>query len=493
MTGNDDVAAAVAVADELGFRLDRSAVRIAVDAADELANAAETVVEPSDPTVDSDGTPGHLRLDDDNGALLWGYETPRRVGDGPLSDLDIAIKDNVAVSGLPLTCGTDSLEYTPTFDATLVERLLADGAGLVGKANMDAFAFGPSGEFSGVTDVRNPIDSSRIPGGSSSGSGVAVAAGDVDAAIGTDTGGSVRIPAACCGAVGIKPSAGAVSRHGIVPFAPSLDTAGPIAHTVENAYQVLKSIRGSDIRDATTGPPGQREEIGNPVDDLVVGVPTDFLETCSEPVYDTVVNATEELGSVADFQPVELPLGAIEEAYLLIGATEFSWWLRQRGTVRGVGSTYAEGWARSLSEFVSNGGLSEHIAKRVLPSAYLDATENGEPYRAARREARAFAGRVDTALAEVNVLCVPTIRTLPLELGAVTANDRLFDLLGNTAPFNLSGHPAVSVPIDAVNDLPVSVQFIAAHGADDLAVDAAATVETVVNESDSLTPPDLPV
>ena len=493
MNENDDVAAAVEVADELGFRLDRSAVRTAVDAADDLSNAAETVVDPSTSTADSDTTTKHLRLDDDNGALLWGYETVRRVEDGSLSNFDIAIKDNVAVSGLPLTCGTDGLEYTPTFDATLVERLLEDGAGLVGKTNMDAFAFGPSGEFSGITDVRNPIDSDRVPGGSSSGSGVAVAVGDIDAAIGTDTGGSVRIPAACCGVVGIKPSAGAVSRHGIVPFAPSLDTAGPIARTVENAWQVLESIRGSDLRDATTGPPGQREEIGDPVDDLVVGVPTEFLETCSESVHDTVVNATEELGAVADIQPVELPLDAIEEAYLLVGATEFSWWLRQRGTVRGVGSTYAEGWARALSEFVSKGGLSEHVAKRVLPSAYLDATENGEPYRAARREARAFAGRVDTALATVDVLCVPTIRTLPPELGTVTANDRLFDLLGNTAPFNLSGHPAVSVPIDAVNGLPVSVQFIAARGADDLAVDAAATLETVVNESESLSPPDLPV
>lgn len=484
MTNERDGPSVAEVADALGFELSASALDDSVAAAEQLAGAAATVADVDEETTTA--TPDPIQLNDDYGALLWGYETSRKSSSGPLNDLSVVVKDNVAIAGLPLTCGSAELSYTPRFDATLVERLLNDGAAVRGKANMDAFAFGPSGEFSGIDTVRNPLDPDRVPGGSSSGSGVAVAAGEADVAIGTDTGGSVRIPAACCGVVGMKPSFGTVSRHGIVPFAPSLDTAGPLAQTVDDAARVLRSIRGPDLHDATTGvrgvaPGGLGPDTKDPEGtDRVetVGVPEAFLEACSETVRERFETAISSLDPNLCIESVSVPLGAVEEAYLLIGATEFSWWIRQTATVRGLGATYDNGWAEELSAHLADEGLSDHVAKRVLPSAYLDARENGGPYRAARREAAAFRERVDRALEETDVLCLPTIRTLPPERGEVTANDRLFDLLGNTAPFNLSGHPAVSVPLDTAGKLPVSAQFVAPLGADGVALDAARIAES---------------
>lgn len=497
------------VAADLGFDLPDDAIADCLEAATELRERSTSVAAAtsSEGSVESRGS----RIDDGHGAVLDGYDEPRERApdsdaasgadaDRPLAGTTVVVKDNIAAAGLELTCGSDGFSHVPDFDAAVVEALLENGASLLGKANMDAFAFGPSGEFSRVEEVRNPLDADRIPGGSSSGSGAAVAAGTADAALGTDTGGSVRIPAACCGIVGIKPTYGTVPTHGVVPFAPSLDTVGPLARDLETADAVRRSIQTADRRDLKAGPfesDGPAGEVtataAGGAEPISFGIPTQFLERCSTAVTDRFDVLADALEADADatVEPVSLPLGVIEEAYFLIGSTEFAWYIRQRGTVRGVGSTYSRRWSQAFGEFVEEHGFSDHVAERVLPAAALDATEAGAPYVAGRREAMAFDRRLRDAFAAVDCLLLPTIRSLPHRRGEVTAHEGVNDLLGNTAPFNLAGTPAVSVPADAVDGLPVSAQVVAPRYEDARAVAGAATVERTVERSSDLEPPAL--
>ncbi|SEH15661.1 aspartyl-tRNA(Asn)/glutamyl-tRNA(Gln) amidotransferase subunit A [Natronorubrum sediminis] len=482
------------IAESLAFDLNDDDIADCRESADRLADIAAGVSDDSERTVERTGS----LLEDEYGALLDGFETPRtRETGGPLADQRIVVKDNIAVEHLGLTCGSAGFEYVPGFDATVVERLLEAGGELLGKANMDAFAFGPTGEFSGRADVVNPIAADRVPGGSSSGSGVAVATGLADVALGTDTGGSVRIPAACCGVVGVKPTFGHVSTHGVVPFAPSLDTVGPLARSVETAADALSAISDERTADSfgQTSSPSESQAVAADSDEtFTVGVVTEFLEECSETVTRGVRSLCGEVESASELEleEVSVDLGSIEDAYLLVGATEFAWYLRQRGLVRGNGSTYARRWSRALREFVDDDGFSDHVAKRVLPSATLDAETDGDSYVAGRLEAEAFGRRLEAAFDRVDVLLVPTLRTLPPERGDVSAHDRLFDVLGNTAPFNLTGNPAVTLPVDGADGLPISVQVVAPRHDDGVAIDCARVFEEIVAESASLEPPALP-
>lgn len=475
--GTPDIDDLAAVAAELGFDLPPDALKASRDAASGLADTAAAVRE-RESTPETETPPQAGVLDDAYGALLYGYETPRqRHTDGVLDGCRVAVKDNIAAAGLPMTCGSEGFEHTPGFDAAVVDRLLDAGAQLVGKANMDAFAFGPSGEFSGRAPVTNPLDDDRIPGGSSSGSGAAVAAGSVDVALGTDTGGSVRIPAACCGVVGVKPSFGTVPTHGVVPFAPSLDTVGPLARDVDTAADALAAIQGPGPRDATTTPTASVDLPDTPT----FGIPVSFLEACTPQVVDAIDELRDSLSTDFEVRSVEVPFGAIEEAYSLVGATEFAWYVRQHGTIRGIGATYNSDWTAALHEFITEQGFSDHVAKRVLPAATLDAHENGQPYVAGRREARTFDQSLQAAFANVDLLVTPTLRALPHKCGQIGADDSMYDLLGNTAPFNLTGHPAVTLPIAERDGLPVSAQVIAPRYADAAAIAGAKQIETHVN------------
>ena len=372
----------------------------------------------------------------------------------------MAVKDNVAVDGLAMTCGSAELRFDPGTDAVLVERLLDEGAAIVGKTNQDAFAFGPSGEFSDFDAVTNPVDADRVPGGSSSGSGAAVAAGTVDIALGSDTGGSVRIPAACCGVVGAKPTHGLVPRHGFVGFAPSLDTVGPLARSVEDATAALAAMAGPDRRDPTAS-----ERRLAPVDDdvagngtLTVGLPAPFFDRSDDAVADAVRAAVDGAANVRT-APITLEMGAVEQAYFLVGATEFVWYLDQSGTVRGQGTDYTGAIHNALAA-VTDSDLGSHVARRLLPAALLDERTDGRAYLAARREALRFVDRVEEAFRSVDALVMPTIRTLPPRHDRMDTTADMLTLLGNTAPFNLARTPAVSVPVDTVDGLPVSAQVV---------------------------------
>lgn len=392
--------------------------------------------------------------------FLSTYDRPRREREtGPLDGVEVALKDNIIAAGLPLTCGSNRVAVTPETDAVVTERLLEAGATIVGKTNMDAFAFGPSGEFSDFGPVENPTAGERVPGGSSSGSAVTVAAGEVDVALGSDTGGSVRIPAACCGVVGVKPTHGIVPRHGFVSFAPSLDTIGPLAQNVETAARTLVTLAGPDPRDPSASErrlPDFEEEF-EPPDGATVGLPEEFFDAADEEVAKSVREAVD--ATDLEVTEVDLTRGAIEQAYLLVGATEFVWYVDQTGVVRGQGSDYTT-VIRELIRAVKDADLGDHIAHRILPSAYIDSETAGEAYLAARQEALAFTRRVGSALEAVDALVMPTIRTLPPKRGRMETTEDMLTLLGNTAPFNLARTPAVSVPVANHDGLPVSAQVV---------------------------------
>lgn len=445
------------IAERLRFDLDESLLEQCVDTASELGETVNDL--DADSSVDTTLSPD-VEATGDHYEFLATYDEPRQDQEtGPLADLRVVLKDNIAVANLELTCGSDRVAVTPETDAVVTERLLDAGAAVVGKANMDAFGFGPSGEFSDYGSVTNPYATDRIPGGSSSGSGAAVAGGAVDVALGSDTGGSVRIPAACCGIVGAKPTHGLVPRHGFVSFAPSLDTIGPLARDVETAARTLATLAGPDARDPTVserGLPSFEDEFSLN-EDATVGVPEEFFEVSDNEVAAPVREAV----AAADVDVVEcsLPRGAIEQAYFLVGATEFVWYLDQTGVIRGQGSDYTPA-VRALLAAVKDADLGDHIARRLLAAAYLDAETDGESYRAARQEVLAFKRRLTSVLDDVDALVMPTIRTLPPEHGQMETTEDMLALLGNTAPFNLAGNPAISIPVASVQGLPVSAQVV---------------------------------
>lgn len=456
MTG-PDIDRVRETAGRLGFDVDDDRLTQGVDDAASLGEIAADVDDDAGVTVK---TPAKVTPRGDHDELLATYETPRQASQaGPLTDTRVALKDNIAASGLPMTCGSERVAVVSETDAVVTTRLLEAGAQLVGKANMDAFALGPSGEFSDHGTVQNPTASDRVPGGSSSGSGAAVAAETVDVALGTDTGGSIRIPAACCGIVGAKPTHGLVPRHGFVSFAPSLDAIGPLARDVETAVAGLEAIAGADARDPSTRArsfdvPGDWRALA---DDATVGLPQQFFDRSSDAVARAVRSAVEAAG--LQTVPVELPLGHIERAYFLIGATEFVWFFHQMGIVRGQGPEYTA-TVHSFIDGVRSADLGGHVAGRLLGSGALDAETDGEAYRAARQEMTAFTERTEAALEDVSALVMPTIRTLPPKRGAMDTTEDMLTLLGNTAPFNAAGTPAATVPVAEVDGLPVSAQVV---------------------------------
>jgi aspartyl-tRNA(Asn)/glutamyl-tRNA(Gln) amidotransferase subunit A len=463
------------------------ATRLSLDVSDSildeiLADALGSTPEERPPAEVGDDR-GH-RADDDENALLAVYDEPRvESGHGTLVGVTVALKDNIAVADLEMTCGSEAYSVVPSFDASVVERLLENGAGVVGKTNMEPFAMGPTGEFSDFGHVTNPGDADRVSGGSSSGSGAAVAAGTVDVALGSDTGGSVRIPAACCGVVGVKPSHSLVPRYGFVDFAPSLDTIGPLARDVETAATVLESIAGPDCRDPTTSSARRVGSLTADLDDaegLRIGLPSTPFSRSELAVAEAVRTAATRLDAVGvDVREVPLDLGEMEAAYLNVGSAEFVWLLEQHGVVRGHGSGYSEE-LRAAFRAARKRGLGDHVARRILPPAFLDARSEGRTYARARRRGIAFEERLDEAFESVDALVMPTLRDLPPTVGETTTRADLIPIIGNTAPFNIAGTPAVTVPVAEVSGVPVSAQAVAPRFEDDVALRVARALERVV-------------
>ena len=396
-------------------------------------------------------------------------------GAGPLSGRTVAVKDNISTDGVRTTCGSKMLaEYVPPYDATVVERLGESGATVVGKTNMDEFGMGTTTETSAFGPTENPTAPGRVPGGSSGGSAAAVAAGEVDLALGTDTGGSIRCPAAFCGVVGIKPTYGLVSRYGLIAYANSLEGIGPIAPTVESAAELLEVIAGPDDRDATTREPeGPRTEAGNPdyasaadgdVDGLDVGVVSELVEGADAGVVEVFRSAVEDLESRgATVHEVSLPsVETAVQAYYVIAMSEASSNLARFDGVRygvsgGDDGDWNETFARSREA-----GFGAEVKRRILLGTYALSAGYHDKYYAKAQDARAWVERdFEEAFEDVDVVASPTMPVPPFEMGE-SLNDPLAMYLAdaNTVPVNLANLPAISVPAGETDGLPVGLQLV---------------------------------
>jgi aspartyl-tRNA(Asn)/glutamyl-tRNA(Gln) amidotransferase subunit A len=390
---------------------------------------------------------------------------------GPLAGVPVALKDNLCTTGIPTTCSSRILEgWRPPYDATVVEKLVAAGAVVVGKTNLDEFAMGSSTENSAFGPTRNPHDTSRVPGGSSGGSAAAVAAGFAPLALGSDTGGSIRQPAALCGVVGMKPTYGAVSRYGLVAFASSLDQIGPFARTVADAAALYEVIAGHDPRDSTSiprDPPAVSAALTEGVAGLRVGLVTELMEAEGiEPdVAARVREAAAALESAgAKIEDVTVPAAVYGlSAYYLIAPAEASSNLARYDGVR-YGLRVDAPTTGEMYDRTRTAGFGAEVKRRIMLGTYaLSAGYYDAFYGKAQRVRTLILRDLDAAYQSVDVLLSPTSPSTAFPLGAKTA-DPLTMYLNDvcTIPSNLAGHPAMSVPFGAGDDgLPVGVHVMA--------------------------------
>jgi aspartyl-tRNA(Asn)/glutamyl-tRNA(Gln) amidotransferase subunit A len=388
---------------------------------------------------------------------------------GPLDGAPMAIKDVLCTEGVRTTCGSRILErFVPPYDATVVARLATAGAVLLGKTNMDEFAMGSSTEHSAFFATRNPWDLSRVPGGSSGGSGAAVGADLAAAALGTDTGGSIRQPAAFTGTVGLKPTYGRVSRYGLVAFASSLDQVGPMTKDVQDAALVLQAIAGHDPCDSTSADvpvPDFLAELSRPIEGLRLGVPREYFVEGMDPEIAASVRAAievlERLGGRVE--PVSLPSTEYAlAAYYVIAPAEASSNLARYDGVK-YGSR-APG-ARDVVDMAAKTrarGFGAEVKRRIMLGTYALSAGYYEAYYGRAQKVRTLVRRdFDAAFARVDLIVAPTTPTVPFKLGekedplAMYLNDLL------TIPVNLAGLPGLSVRCGfSLGGLPIGLQLV---------------------------------
>ncbi len=460
----------MALLDQTACRLVEAVRRREVSAV-EVAEAALDAIERLEPRVHA-----FAHVADRKAVLARAAEIDRRLASGEtaglLAGLPVAVKDNMTTAdGLPTACGSRILaEWRAPYNAHVVERLLAEGAVIVGKTNMDEFAMGSSTEHSAFGPTRNPWALERVPGGSSGGSAAAVAARMVPAALGSDTGGSIRQPAALCGVVGMKPTYGRVSRYGLVAFASSLDQIGPVARTVADAALLLQAVAGHDPRDSTSAPepvPDYLATLEEPVLPLRIGVPRQFL---AEGVDGEVVRLVREAIAVyerlgAEVREVDLPHAthyAIAAYYIVAPSEASSNLARYDGVHYGYrAADYADMidmYCRTRSE-----GFGEEVKRRIMLGTFaLSAGYYDAYYKKALRVRRLIREDFDTAFRQVDCLMGPTSPTPAFRLGERLADPLamyLSDLL--TVGANMAAIPGISVPCGFTEaGLPVGLQIL---------------------------------
>jgi aspartyl-tRNA(Asn)/glutamyl-tRNA(Gln) amidotransferase subunit A len=404
-------------------------------------------------------------------ALAEADEADRRIAAGdttPLTGIPAAMKDVLSTSGVATTCGSKMLaSYVPPYDATVIERLRAAGVVMLGKTNMDEFAMGSSTENSAFFPTHNPWSLDRVPGGSSGGSAAAVAAGEALFALGSDTGGSIRQPAALCGVVGLKPTYGRVSRYGLVAFASSLDQIGPFARTVGDAALVLDAISGHDPRDATSAPidkPALTVEDG--VRGLRIGVPREYMPDSLDPGVrariDDALASLEKLGASIDTD-VSLPsTEAALAVYYIIAPSEASANLARYDGVK-YGFSYQEGATMWENMERTRGlGFGAEVKRRIMIGTYALSSGYYDAYYLKAQKVRTVIRReFDAAFEKCDVIAAPVTPTAAFKLGEKT--DDPYQMYLNdvfTLPVNIAGLPGISVPAGFVEGLPIGLQII---------------------------------
>jgi aspartyl-tRNA(Asn)/glutamyl-tRNA(Gln) amidotransferase subunit A len=405
--------------------------------------------------------------------------------DGPLAATPIVVKDNIVTTDLPTTCGSKILEgYVSPYEATVVSRLRAAGGIVIAKSNLDEFAMGSSTEHSAFGATRNPVDVSRVPGGSSGGSAAAVAAGIVRIALGSETGGSVRQPAAFCGVVGVKPTYGRVSRFGLVAFASSLDQVGVLGRTVGDAALGLQVIAGVDRHDATsvdvpvgnyTGAATER------LDGMVIGVPREAFPDSLDPrireLCDGALDALRAAGATT--REVELPNTQYAiPVYYIIAPAECSSNLARFDGVR-YGMRMEGDGLRGMYEATRSHGFGAEVTRRILLGTYVLSHGYYDAYYRRAQQVRALiaAEYARTFASGVHALFTPTTPTPAFEIGAITDPYEMYLSDIYTVTANLAGIPGISVPIGRVGRLPVGGQLLAPHFGEETMFRAAFALE----------------
>jgi aspartyl-tRNA(Asn)/glutamyl-tRNA(Gln) amidotransferase subunit A len=423
-------------------------------------------------------------------AFLWlADESPADPApDAPLGGVPLAVKDLFCVEGVPSAAASRILEgYRPPYTATAVERLNAAGAPTLGKTNMDEFAMGSSNENSGFGPVRNPWDRERVPGGSSGGSAAAVAAGLAPWAIGTDTGGSIRQPAALCGIVGLKPTYGAVSRYGMIAFASSLDQCGPLTRDVTDAALLFRHMVGRDPCDSTSLDFPEPVELptGERLDGVRFGVSPELtsgegVEAGVREVFDATLARVEELGgSVEEIALPHSPHGI--SAYYVLAPAEASANLARYDGVR-YGPRKGDGDLLSLYEETRAEGFGEEVKRRIMLGTYALSSGYYEAYYGrAQRVRTKIADDFRAAFERVDLMITPTSPTVAFRLGERT-DDPLAMYLSDycTVTMPLAGIPAISIPGGLSDGLPVGIQLAGPAFSENRILDAAFALERAI-------------
>ncbi len=392
---------------------------------------------------------------------------------GPLTGIPVAVKDNICTQGIPTTCSSNILAgWLPPYDATIVERLRDAGAVIVGKTNLDEFAMGASTENSAFGPTRNPLDITRVPGGSSGGSAAAVAAGFTPLAIGSDTGGSIRQPAALCGVVGVKPTYGRVSRYGLVAFASSLDQIGPFAETVADAALLLEVISGHDPLDTTSIPEPPLDlssALTQGVEGLRIGVIDELSGGAIEGISDDVlaclekaVEALTSAGAIVERTSVPSTVYGLS-AYYVIAPAEASSNLARYDGVR-FGPRVDAKTTSEMMVATRTAGFGDEVKRRIMLGTYALSAGYYDAYYGKSQKVRTLImNDFAAAYEKFDLLLSPTAPTTAFPLGDKT-EDPLQMYLQDicTISSNLAGHPAMSVPFGQGTDgLPVGIQVLA--------------------------------
>jgi aspartyl-tRNA(Asn)/glutamyl-tRNA(Gln) amidotransferase subunit A len=410
----------------------------------------------------------------------------------PLGGVPIAIKDNINLLGQPCTCGSRFLgeNYTSPYDATVIRKLRAAGAIPFGRMNMDEFAMGSSTENSALQTTRNPRDLERVPGGSSGGSAAAVAAGSAVAALGSDTGGSIRQPASHCGVVGLKPSYGRVSRYGLVAFASSLDQIGPLTHSVEDAANIFQAIAGFDPADSTSldvPVPDCLGGLDDGVKGLKLGVPKEYFgDGIDAGVRKNVETAIQKFAAQGA-EIVEISLPHTEHAvatYYIIAPAEASSNLSRFDGIRYGRRASNPADILDLYKKSREQGFGAEVKRRIILGTYVLSSGYYDAYYGRAQKVRTLIRRdFENAFKQVDAIVSPVVPTPARRIGAF-ADDPLHEYLSDvfTLSANLAGIPGISVPcgvtdFDGGKNLPTGLQILGPHLGEAMILRVARAVE----------------
>lgn len=404
---------------------------------------------------------------------------------GQLAGVTVGIKDNISTQGIRTTCASKILEnYVPTYDATVIRNLKENGAILLGKLNLDEFGMGSTTEYSRYHPTHNPWNLDYVPGGSSGGSGAAVAAGECTVALGSDTGGSIRCPSSFCSVVGLKPTYGRVSRSGLISYANSLEQIGPICRSVKDLVMMLNIISGKDAMD-NTSMPSSPITIPNKSNKLNVAVIKELITGSDQEVAKSVFSASEKFQEIG-FSCEEVSIKNLHYAlpsYYTLASAEASSNLARYDNIR-YGFDYPIGeykWDTYFSNVRENFG--EEVKRRILIGSYvLSSGYYGKYYLKARRLRSLLRLELLTLFKKYDLLIGPTMPILPFKFGEKIDDPiKMYLVDVNTVIANLAGIPAISLPIGFSNGLPIGLQIMAAPFEEQKLIDASYELEKVIN------------